>query len=115
MTAPPVAAVEAARPIVTEAAIHVEVMAWRPFTHNSIAGFVDLRLPGAGLIVLGCVLHAQFGRRWLSLPAERRTEGGAVRYLPVVRFADDSARDAFQRAALAAVDAYLGVRGGVRR
>ncbi|HWQ57122.1 MAG TPA: hypothetical protein VN442_25775 [Bryobacteraceae bacterium] len=108
----PLAAPDVMPPIEQHAALSVEVIDYRAFSKNTLAGFLDLSLPLAGITVLGCTLHRHCGNAWVSLPAVRHVENGAVRYTPVLSFADAAARDAFQVAAIIAVNEHLRLRGG---
>ena len=85
---------------------------WREIKRHSLRGFFTLKL-ASGIVLRGCSLHEQRGKRWIALPGapqiddniRRRTDqAGKKLYVPVVEIPDREQRDRFQRLALAAVD-----------
>ena len=89
---------------------------FRVVEKNTLRGFFTLALP-SGLVVHDCSVHEKGGKRWVSLPARPQLDGGQVRkdaatgkvlYAPVLEFTAREKREAFQRAALAAVDELIG-------
>jgi hypothetical protein len=93
---------------------------WRRLERNTLLGFVSLALP-SGLILREVGYHQKGDRRWVALPARAQidTDGrqridpqtGKTLFVPVVEISRDR-REAFQRAALAAIDRLL--REGAR-
>jgi hypothetical protein len=90
-------------------------------TKNSLRGFVTLILP-SGLVIHDCTVHEKDGQRWIGLPGKpqldrdgrhRKDANGKPLYTVVLDFADRNARAAFQRQALAAIDALLGTADAV--
>jgi hypothetical protein len=83
------------------------IRGWKPYRLGTLAGYLDIELPG-GLVIHGCALLEKDGDRWISLPSkQRRTGVGAITWVPTVSFPDRATRDEFQSLALAALDAYL--------
>lgn len=89
----------------TQTALHLVAINWKSFEKNTLQGFVDLEVAEAGLVIRGACLHEKNGKRWVSLPAKPWTDKeGNQQWQPVLDFTDNDARDAFQRAALPAID-----------
>jgi len=92
---------------------------WRPRESNTLQGFCTLTLKPSGIVINECSLHKKNGQRWIGLPGKPqldsegrvRKEGatGKVLYVPIVEIAGKAERERFQEAALAAVDALLGL------
>jgi hypothetical protein len=53
------------------------------------------------------MVHVRGDARWLSMPAREYQKDGERSWAPLVEFATKQIREAFQTAALAALDAYL--------
>ena len=91
---------------------------WRPVTKNTLLGFLTLRLAPSGLVLRECSLHQKDDRRWIGLPGKPQLDAegrqradpttGKRLYAPIVEIAGKAEREAFQLAALAAVDRLLG-------
>jgi hypothetical protein len=83
------------------------VREWIPYAKNSLVGFLSLELP-SGMILHGCTVHQKDGSQWVGLPAKQYEKGSERTWAPLVEFDSKDAREKFQSAALAALDAYLG-------
>jgi hypothetical protein len=88
---------------------------FRGHERNTLRGFVDLTFLDTSLTIRDVALHEQSGRQWVSLPArpvvdtktgmaERYPDTGKIRYVSILNFDNREASDAFQAAALAAID-----------
>jgi DNA-binding cell septation regulator SpoVG len=97
--------------VVTNATHDFTVKDWRPFSKNTLVGFVSLELP-SGLIIHNVMLHERGDSRWVSMPAREYQKDGERSWVPLIEFADRDCRESFQRLALEAIDAYL-AEGGV--
>lgn len=83
------------------------VREFKPFQKNALQAFFSLELP-SGMILNDCLLHQKNGSRWVNLPArEYAKPGGEKSWMPLIEFASKDARERFQAATLAAVDAYM--------
>jgi hypothetical protein len=91
---------------------------WLPMERNSLRGFVKLHLEPSGLVLNDCTYHRRpDGAEWIGLPGKPQLdrEGqhrkdpttGKALYTPVVEVGGKEARERFQRAALAAVQALV--------
>jgi hypothetical protein len=94
---------------------------FKAVTKNSLRGFVTLILP-SGLVIHDCSLHEKDGRRWIGLPGkpqldrdgrQRKDANGKPLFIVILEIEDRNAKTAFQRQALAAVDALLGTADDV--
>jgi DNA-binding cell septation regulator SpoVG len=83
------------------------VREWRPYSKNTLIGFVSLELP-SGLVLNGITLHQKGEARWVSMPAKEYQKDGERSWMPLVEFADRESRESFQQLALEAIDSYLG-------
>lgn len=102
-----------------------EITDWRPFTSNTMKGLFSCLLP-SGLLVHGLSLHVgDDGRAWISLPSKPRVRNGEVStyqgkpvYDKVIEIPDQTKRETFQTALLAALaehpEAGRALAGGVR-
>ena len=85
--------------------MEVEATGFKPFRKNTLRGFVDLALPAVGLVLLGCTLHEKNGSRWIGLPARPyQNDQNQICWAQIIDHTSKEARQAFQRAALAAVE-----------
>ena len=92
--------------------LRVEVLAFKPHLKNTMQGWVDLALPAVGLKLLGCTLHEKNGSRWIGLPAREFQDTGLRKWAPIVETVSKEAREAFQKAALAALKRHEFAEGG---
>jgi hypothetical protein len=92
-------------PIVSRDAAFV-VREWRPHSKNTLVGFLVLELP-SGLVIRDVMLHQKGDARWLSMPAREYQRDGERSWVPLIEFTTKATREAFQSAALVAVDSYL--------
>jgi hypothetical protein len=78
---------------------------FKPLPKNTLRGFIDLALPEVGIVLEGTAWHEKNGKQWLSPAgcsyADKAT--GEIRWVNVVDFTALEAKEAFQRAGLAAV------------
>ena len=88
-------------------ATEVEVLDFKSYEKNTLRGFLDIMLPAIGMKIIGCTLHEKGESRWIGLPGRPYEENGEKKWAAILDFTDKDARAAFQKAALAAVDAYL--------
>jgi hypothetical protein len=80
---------------------------FRAHLKNTLQGFATLRLP-SGLRVFGCTLHEKSGRQWVSMPARPyKDENGDTKWTPVIDFVNQSVREKFSSAAVAAITRYI--------
>jgi hypothetical protein len=92
--------------------ISVEADNWRPLAKNTLQGFFDLTVCGLGLHIKSLSLHSKNGKRWVSFPARAYTDKeGNQQWQSILEIPDYKAYQAFQDAALKAVDK---LRGGDR-
>jgi hypothetical protein len=70
----------------------------------SFKGLLSFALLG-GIILRGCSLHEENGRRWVEMPMQVYVRpNGEGAWLPNVEFASQAEFEKFQRQALAALD-----------
>jgi hypothetical protein len=93
------------------AGLRVEVLAFKPYVKNTMQGWVDLLLPSVGIKLVGCTVHQKNGSRWIGLPAREYQDGGVRKWAPIVENVSKGAREAFQQAALAALDGFQFAEG----
>jgi hypothetical protein len=74
---------------------------FRPDVRGHRIGFAELELQDAGLVIKECGVHENGDSRWISWPGTRIGEHGWACH---IRLSDTTDRDAFQQAALAAID-----------
>jgi hypothetical protein len=93
----------------TSGCVEFKVSNWKPYTKNTLRGFLSLELP-SGMIVQDCALHTKGDSRWIGLPARPYEKDGEKSWSPIIEFTSKATRDRFQEQALAAVDKHLGGR-----
>lgn len=70
----------------------------------------ELCIEDYGMIINNCLLFQKNGRRWINLPqkeAESTKEPGKKVYFPYITFVDEVKKNAFNAAALEAIDDYV--------
>jgi hypothetical protein len=87
---------------------------WREIASGTLRALVTLVMTPPGLVLKDCSYHEHGGRRWVCLPVKplldsegrqrRHPETGKKIIASVAQIATRSARDEFQREALAAID-----------
>jgi len=82
------------------------VREWKPYSKNTLVGFLSLELP-SGLIIHNVMLHERSNSRWVTMPAREYQKDGEKTWMPLIEFADKETREAFQERALEAIDAHL--------
>jgi hypothetical protein len=91
----------------TAAAHGFTVKDWKPYySNNTLRALLALELP-SGLVIRECTYHERMSSRWVGLPARQYERHGEKTWAPLIEFSSKAARDRFQAAALAAVDAYM--------
>lgn len=100
----------AKKKISTEETEHVEMsvrcLAFRPMAKGSMVGFCDLELGHGSMrfILRDCVAHEKGDDAWVNLPSKQyRKADGTNGYSPLF---EAHPRQAFQTAALAAIEAF---------
>jgi hypothetical protein len=84
--------------------LSITVEAFTPRRSNTLFGFCTVVVPEVHLRVIDISVHAQNGKRWVSLPSKpwidrdgvaRRSDDGKIIYAPVLEFTDAATRAAF--------------------
>ena len=89
----------------------IEILNFKPFSKNTLRGFVYLKMTNIGLQINGCTLHEKNSKRWIGLHArEYKGEDGKTTWANILKFEDDY-HWKFQKAALAALDGYRRTNG----
>lgn len=93
----------------------ITCISWRPIEqHNepasSLLGFANFALPELGMRLNDCRIHtrARNGARLVMLPGRSWEQGNQRRFTPFLEFTSGAAWQAFQTAALAALDKKIG-------
>jgi hypothetical protein len=81
---------------------------WRPREQNTLRGFADLEFHSVGLVIKGCSLHSKEGKYWVSLPAKPFEKDGKRCWEQFLEIPEKAHWQAFQKAALAAVQSLRG-------
>jgi hypothetical protein len=77
---------------------------WKPFTKNTLRGFVTIVLP-SGLKIKDVSLHERDGKQWIGLPSKPyRKQDGSTTYIGIIDFETNEARYRFQDLALDAIN-----------
>jgi hypothetical protein len=77
---------------------------YKQAVQNTRQAYVDLALPDAGIVIKGAVVHlAPTGKRWIAWPAVPTGKG----YASCFSFMATTERDAWQAAAVAAIDRFI--------
>lgn len=88
----------------------LECTAWKPLTPRkaTLIGFADLRLPRAGFVLAGCLVHERDGNTWCYPPALelRNQEGERAGWRELIAFDGPAAKRAWSTAAAEAVARY---------
>ena len=84
----------------------IVVKAFRKYVKNSLQGFLTLHLPGVGLTIKDICFHESNGSRWVSMPARPYEQDGTTKWAQILEYDSKESRQAFQRAALRAVEAF---------
>lgn len=88
----------------------LECTAWKPLVprRNTLIGFADLRLPRAGFVLAGCLVHERDGSTWVYPPALelRNQDGERSGWRELVAFDGPAAKRAWAAAAAEAVARY---------
>lgn len=84
----------------------IEIVEFRPFQKNTLQGFLTVRTP-SGWEFKDITVHQKGSQRWLGMPAKQfKKEDGTTAWVPLIRMADKDRWESFQKATLAALDAY---------
>ena len=82
-------------------------LGFRPFSKNTLIGFVSIKIPELQLVINDVALHQRGSSRWAQLPARQHVKDGAVVTDPktgkaawsiLFKFETKAATDAFSRA-----------------
>lgn len=84
----------------------IQITGFKPFSKNTLQGFLSLRLTNIGLEIRDCSLHQKDGKSWVQLPARPYEKDGKTSWAAVVEFYDKQRWEQFQKAALAALDDF---------
>jgi hypothetical protein len=85
-------------------------LAFRAFSRNTLQGFVTLAV--WPFVIDDCTLHDKEGKRWVSFPARSYTDTeGKLRWVSWLGIREKSEFFRFQKAALAAIDAFRAAPG----
>lgn len=96
----------------TDAAMPIALLEWRPLIRNSLRGFATVRL-GKSLKIIDVPVHCSYGRRWAQLPSKpqldkegvaRKDGSGKVQYSPVIAWIDKETADRFSEGVIAAIE-----------
>jgi hypothetical protein len=87
---------------------------WRKTVSGTLRAFFTISMTPPGLVLKDCSYHEHGGKRWVCLPVKPLLDSGRTSAHPsgdgrriiasVAQIATRSARDQFQRDALAAID-----------
>lgn len=86
---------------------------FKSLERGSLQGFADLAMD-SGLVLLGCTLHDNYGRRWVNPPGRPQIDSnhklmlddGKILYAAIVEFSDKHIRRIWSNQAVAAIEAY---------
>jgi hypothetical protein len=104
--------------------MRIEAFGFHPHAKGTLADYADPALADAGIRIFDCPVYCKEGRWFVGFPNKQfTTRQGEVRWQAFIEFNDVEAKNAFQKAALAALrwrfpntfPADLGVAGGVRQ
>lgn len=88
----------------------LECTAWKPLVprRNTLIGFADVRLPRAGLTLVGALVHEREGNVWCYPPALelRNGDGERAGWKELIAFDSPAAKRAWAAAAAEAVARY---------
>jgi hypothetical protein len=96
---------------VAPSALQMRVVSLRPYTKNTLRAFVTLSIPSVGINIFDCCLHERDDSKWISLPARPYGDGSDRKWQPVLEFIGKDEKDAFQRAALMAIETFEAAGG----
>lgn len=82
----------------------IEILDFRPFSKNTLKGFLTVSLPDAGLVLKECTWHEKDGKEWIGFPARQfKGQDGETKWNNLIDFAKGFDRDGWQKAAIDAV------------
>lgn len=88
----------------------LECTGWKPLVprRNTLVGFADVRLPKAGLTLVGALVHERDGSTWVYPPALelRNADGERAGWKELIAFDSPAAKRAWAAAAADAVGRY---------
>lgn len=85
----------------------IEITSFKPYTKNTLRGFLTLRLTNIGLEVRDATLHEKNGKRWIQLPSKAYQKDEKTLWTAIVDFYDKARSEQFQKAALEAIDQFM--------
>jgi len=85
----------------------VQITDFRPYTKNTLQGFLTLRMTSVGLEIRDLALHQKNGKQWLQLPAKpyQKPDGGQG-WNYIISFYEKPTFKQFQEVALKALEAF---------
>ena len=86
--------------------LQIVVESFRPYSKNTPQGFLSLSLPAVGIKIKDVCLHEKNGSKWVSMPARPYDQDGTTKWVQILEYDSKESREAFQRAAIRAIEAY---------
>ncbi len=84
----------------------IEIKKFRPFSKNTLTGFLNVELTAIKLEIRDLTVHQKGEKRWLGLPSKQYEKDGKTQWMPVLKFTDTDAWYKFQEATFKALDQY---------
>ena len=89
----------------------LQCVGWKPLRRNTLVGFAEIRVAAMRLTIADVAIHDKGTARWAALPAKPqmrdgvlvRDDAGKGQYVQLFEFDNGEVRNAFSRAAIAAV------------
>lgn len=76
---------------------------FKEINRNTLIGFAQIEMP-SGMIIANCAYHQKNGSAWVSLM--RGGEDGRQKYVQIISFRDQAARDKWSAAAVRAIEEF---------
>ena len=89
----------------------ITIESFRTYSKNTLQGFLTLSLPAIGLRIKDVCLHEKNGSKWVSMPARPYDQDGTTKWAQILEYDSKESREAFQRAAIRAVENYQFAKG----
>ena len=85
----------------------VECTKFKKHESGPLQGFADLYIEKWGVDIHGCAVYSNEKGRWINLPSKEFTnDQGEKKWCPLVKFRVREHGDAFNKIALASIDAW---------